>query len=394
MFRVANVIARFNSASGGPPRSVAQIAQAGIGHWQANLFSTDYVAPLNDSLLAAHFPGEVDLLNKRSRSAWGVVKVGVGLDPDLKRQISDSLRANVVHLHGLWTPYVAAFGQAARRHGVPYVISPRGMLEPWSLSVHRWRKRLALSTYQGAVLAGASVIHATSDMEAENVHRLGITDAPIIVVPNIVDEPPDIGPFTKVRRQSKQRVLLFLSRLHEKKGIEMLLRAWGQLSPHSWRLLIVGSGLPAYLKQLHRMCATDRIDSVDFQPHVDGLDREAVFARATAFVLPSYSENFGNAVAEALMRGLPVITTTTTPWSVVAEENLGWHVQPELQCLRTALTQLMATQDAELEAMGTRARHYASQNLSRSAVVPRLFDMYRLAIDKVTLVEFYRTSGK
>jgi glycosyltransferase involved in cell wall biosynthesis len=119
---------------------------------------------------------------------------------------------------------------------------------------------------------------------------------------------------------------------------------------------------------------------VKFRGHVDGSEREAAFQSASAVVLPTYSENFGNVVAEALIRGLPVMTTTGTPWSAVAELKLGWYVQPNVGDLRQALTELQATPDAVLRDMGARGRQYAAEHLSVAAVRERLLSMYRSAM--------------
>jgi glycosyltransferase involved in cell wall biosynthesis len=253
------------------------------------------------------------------------------------------------------------------------------MLEPWPLTVHTRRKSLALKTYQGRVFREAAAIHATSETEAANLRSLCLTQAPIFVIPNAIDAPS--AAFGGARRPaSGRKVLLFLSRVHPKKGLDILLHAWSDLRPSDWELSIVGHGEPGYVGELKRICTNSRIANVKFHSHVDGHEREATFARAAAFVLPTYSENFGNVVGEAMVRGLPVITTTGTPWSVIAEQNLGWYVEPTLAGLKTALTQLIATEAGALAAMGERGRDYVKNNLLIEAVRPRLLDMYRTAI--------------
>jgi glycosyltransferase involved in cell wall biosynthesis len=119
---------------------------------------------------------------------------------------------------------------------------------------------------------------------------------------------------------------------------------------------------------------------VAFHDHVDGAEREALFMSASALVLPTYSENFGNVVAEALIRGLPVITTTGTPWSVITDEKLGWYVEPNAGSLRQALTELQATSADVLHGMGARGRRYALDHLSVTVVRDRLLRMYRSAL--------------
>ena len=252
------------------------------------------------------------------------------------------------------------------------------MLEPWSLGVRAKRKALALKTYQGQILADAAAIHATSEMEAENLRRLPWIRSPIHVIPNAVEVPPSYH--EAVEPEGTGRTLLFLSRIHEKKGLDMLLHAWNRVRPRNWRLLIVGNGEASYVQQLKHYCAAQAVPAVEFYPHVDGDAREAMFSRATATVLPTYSENFGNIVAESLVRGRPVITTTGTPWSVVRDKGFGWYIDPQVEQLTGALEQLVSSDPLELLQMGRRGREYALSHLTTEVVRDRLRDMYQSAM--------------
>lgn len=378
-FKVTNVICRFNSGSGGPPRTVSAIAMAGRGVWDAELFTTDYMEPKADSLLIGDFRGHVNLLHRNTQTLLGGILMTTGIWPAFRTQLVSGIHPDVVHLHGMWSSYLAAFARTAREHGIPYVVAPHGMLEPWSLTVRARRKSFALKTYQGRILREAAAIHATSAGEAANLRSLGITQAPIFIIPNAIDAPPAANGGERKSVQGP-RVLLFLSRIHPKKGLDILLRAWSDLRPTDWELMIVGHGDPGYVEELQRLCANGKIPNVKLHSHVDGAAREAMFARAAAFVLPTYSENFGNVVGEALIRGLPVITTTGTPWSVIAERNLGWYIEPTLECLKGALAQLFATDAGALAAMGGRGHDYVKTHLLVDAVRPQLLEMYQAVI--------------
>jgi glycosyltransferase involved in cell wall biosynthesis len=378
-FKVINVICRFNSSSGGPPRTVSAIAKAGQGIWDAELFTTDYMERKADSLLIADFRGHVNLLPRTTQTMVGGILMAAGLWSVFRTQLVRGIQPHVVHLHGVWSPFLSAFARTARLNGIPYIVAPHGMLEPWPLMVRRRRKSFALQTYQGRILREAAAIHATSEGEAENLKRLGLTQVPIFVIPNAIDAPLRAKGVER-KHNAGRNVLLFLSRIHPKKGLDLLLHAWSHLNPSNWELLIVGHGDSSYIEALKRMCSQGKIANVEFLSHVDGDAREATFARATAFVLPTYSENFGNVVGEAMIRGLPVITTTGTPWSVVAERNLGWYVEPTIESLQGALAKLFAAEAGALAAMGDRGRDYVKRHLLIDAVRPQLLKMYQASM--------------
>jgi glycosyltransferase involved in cell wall biosynthesis len=280
----------------------------------------------------------------------------------------------------MWSPYLAAFALTAHRNRIPYVVAPHGMLEPWSLTVRSVRKSLALKSYQGRILANAAAIHATSNMEAEHLRALEIGNAPIFVIPNTVKEPPQANADDAITVGGK-KVLLFLSRIHEKKGLDILLRAWNEIRPADWRLLVVGGGEAHYLARLKQYCSSNDVPDVEFIPHVEGKARELVFRSASTFVLPTYSENFGNVVAEALIRSVPVITTTGTPWSAIVEHKCGWYINPTIGELKRVIAEATATDVQTLKQMGVRGRDYAMANFITPVVSNALLKMYRSAMN-------------
>lgn len=378
-FRVANVIATFNSKSGGPPRTVSLIAAAGVGQWRADLFTTTYRESKSDSLLLDEFPGHVNVLSSHWHTIAGGLCMMTGISASYRVQLLKGVVPDIVHIHGMWSPFLAAFAESAIKNRIPIVVAPHGMLEPWSMSVRRFRKTLALKSYQGRILAHASAIHATSELEAENLRRLNISSAPVFVVPNVVQE-PSIRVADEDSPKPSKRVLLFLSRVHEKKGLGILLRAWNEIRPADWSLLIVGSGDAKYLRQLKEYCNSNRVSDVEFKGHIEGEAREIIFKRASAFVLPTYSENFGNVVAEALIRGLPVITTTGTPWSAITAKRCGWYIEPTLSELKRVLVEATGADPEVLQQMGERGRVYATANFTLPVVRQALLRMYRSTI--------------
>jgi len=202
---------------------------------------------------------------------------------------------------------------------------------------------------------------------------------PVVVVPNAVAEPPPVAG-DAMTPPGHRRVLLFLSRIHEKKGLDMLLEAWNKCRPPEWRLVIVGSGEAGYLAKLQEFCRANDVPDVQFHPHVEGAEREAVFRQASAFILPTFSENFGNVVAEALIRGLPVITTTGTPWADIVANQCGWCIEPTVGALRQVIGEVTATDPVRLQQMGARGREFAAANFTLTVVRQALLTMYRTAM--------------
>ncbi len=157
-------------------------------------------------------------------------------------QYSKTDAIEIFHGHGLWQYPVHLMAKVARKNKLPYVISPHGMLEPWSLSVGSWKKRVALKLFQRKDLDLASSLHATSTMEADNIRKLGFKNA-IAIIPNGIAL--NEFPFLQNQTKGEKRTVLFLSRVHPKKGIENLIEAWGKVEDslrHNWEIQIAGNG--------------------------------------------------------------------------------------------------------------------------------------------------------
>lgn len=267
-------------------------------------------------------------------------------------RLCDQNKFDLIHLHGMWTPLLAVAALVARRRSIPLVISPHGCLEPWALGYKRHKKWLALKTYQGAILRSASLLVATANQEMESIRRLGLSQ-PVAVIPNGVD----VGtPPCRVTHK-KIRTILFLSRVNPIKGLLDLVEAWANVRRARWRIVIAGGDEEGYLAKVEALIRAKELQpDFEFVGFVDGARKQACFEIADVFILPSYSENFGIAVAEALASELPVITTTGTPWHDLVEYHCGWWVEPGVQGLSDALIEAMECDQDELRQMGQRGR--------------------------------------
>lgn len=292
----------------------------------------------------------------------------------------DALGAlDLIHDHGLWLPGNHQVAQQASQRGIPRIVSPRGMLEPWALQHKKWKKRLAWCLYQRRDLHGALGLHATAASEADQFRKLGLA-RPIGVVPNGVDAPPALSAPPADR---SVRTALFLSRIHAKKGLPMLVEAWAALRPAGWRMRVVGPDEGGHREEVQAAVKNAGLSAAwSFDEALEGDAKWRAIAEADLFVLPSFSENFGIAVAEALAAGVPVVTTTGAPWQGLLDHRCGWWVAPETIPLTDALRSAFATPAAELAAMGARGREWMEKDFTWRGIGRQMAAFYQEALGR------------
>jgi glycosyltransferase involved in cell wall biosynthesis len=288
-----------------------------------------------------------------------------GLGAGLRERLARTPGPRIVHLHSLWRypGYVAL--RESRRAGVPLVTTLHSNLYAASLRRSAWRKRLARWLFADRLLARSACLHATEPGEVEAVRELGLA-TPVALIPNAVDAArfavamPAAAARAELGVPVQRRYVLFLSRLHGRKGIDRLVEAWGRLAPRfpDWGLLLGGpEDDPALMERLRGSLpggfAAHRI-------HELGMLRDAAvvaaYKAADIFTLPSEFENYGMVIAEALASGLPVVTTRGTPWQAIAEVGAGAWIEPTSAALEDALGRCMALPPDALGEMGRRGR--------------------------------------
>ena len=369
--RVLHVVPSFWPATawGGPVFSGKALcdglAARGI---EVTVLTTDSAGPGRAERLA--LPANPARFEAGYEVRYAAKRAGRDVSPELARRLWPmTARADLVHLTGTYSFPTPPALWAARRRGLPLVWSPRGALQAsaeWAGASSR-RKR-AFEALCRRLMPPRAALHVTSRAEA----RLSAARMPgpqVAVIPNSVDlpAPRERGP---ARRGGLR--LLFLGRLHPKKGLEVLLEAMEGL-PEWVALEVCGGGEAGYERAL-RARAAPLGGRVRFAGHVEGEARDAAFARADLFVLPSHSENFGNAVAEALARSVPVLVSTACPWEGAAREGCGRQVPPEPAALRAAILDLAG---ADLRAMGARGREWMARDFAPEAVAARMEALYR-----------------
>jgi glycosyltransferase involved in cell wall biosynthesis len=247
------------------------------------------------------------------------------------------------------------------------------MLGAWAMNRGKAKKRLAWWLYQRSDLANATAFHATSQQEADDIRSLGFRQA-IAVIPNGVDFPDPMPE----RKSTDVRQMLFMSRIHPKKGLLNLLRAWKQAEINSdWRLVLAGPDENGHRAQVERESQRLGLNGqVSFTGPVDDHDKWQLLVNSDVFVLPSFSENFGIVIAEAMAAGLPVITTTATPWQVLAEKQMGWCVAPSVEELSAALRRATNVSTSEVREMGGRAKRHALDSFDWSHIASQMREFY------------------
>jgi glycosyltransferase involved in cell wall biosynthesis len=288
-----------------------------------------------------------------------------------------SVDAELLHSHGLWVMPNVYPGWVARSASTPLVISPRGTLSPWALNHSKWRKKVFWALAQGRVVERASCLHATAESEYRDLRHLGLRQ-PVCIIPNGVDVAPLDEPGFSAHGAAPHTIL-YVGRLHVKKGIDLLLRAWAIVAPSlpDWRLQIVGPDDGGYEAPLRRLAASLGAPRVSFEAAVYGARKQALYRAASVHVLASHSENFGMTVAEALANGTPVITTHGTPWSGLVSEGCGWWIDIGVEPLVVALREAAGTGAEGLRERGARGRLWMQREFSWDKLARDMAAVYR-----------------
>jgi glycosyltransferase involved in cell wall biosynthesis len=375
--RILHVAPTIDPVQGGPVSVLAGLAPAQVG------------AGLDVSLLATWRAGESVELAERLRAAGvKVALVGPATGP-LRRHASLSAAvdaavagADVVHVHALWEEVQHQAARAARRRGTPYLVTPHGMLDPWSLSQSRWKKKLYLAWRLRRNLVRATALHFATQTEADVVAPLGLRPAALIEALGLdlseFETLPPAGTFrSRYPAIGPRRIVLFLGRLHQGKGLELLIPAFDEVASGDAMLVIAGPDSAGYRAHLEAQIAARRLtDRALFTGMLHGAERVAAFADADLFVLPSYHENFGIAVVEALAAGTPVlITDKVNIWQDIAAASVGGVVKTDVKALASELRRWMTDGDLR-KAAAERARPFVWQRYDWRQIATRWVDHY------------------
>jgi len=277
----------------------------------------------------------------------------------------------------------------ANQQRVPYIIHPTGQLDSWALAQSRLKKRIYSWFFEHRHLQKAAAIQCSSTGEVEDVRNFGIT-TPTFVVPVGVNFP---NPIAKAHHQLREAygiseqtpIILFLSRLHYKKRPDLLIRALAKVATQQldFHLLVAGSGDSKYLAELKQLVVSVGLsEQVSFTGFVNGSEKELILQGSDLFVLPSFSENFGVAIAEAMAAGLPVVLTPGIQISEeVAAADAGLVVEGEIESLSSAIAQLLTSPHLR-EKMGQNGKQLVRDRYSWEVIAQELIKNYSAIIQQ------------
>lgn len=294
--------------------------------------------------------------------------------------ILETIKPDILHINSCWYPFSAYAVLWNHRYiHIPMIYSPHGMLEPWIIKRNFWTKKLpALILYQKKAIRIADAIHTTANSEKENLLRLGYNQN-IFIVPNGID----LDSIELKKKWQRCHRILFLSRLHEKKGINFLIEAVSLLKNdlRDYSIIIAGEGEEQYIRKLKSQTEEKGVSHLfNFIGGVYGSKKWELYQHADVFVLPTHSENFGIVVAEALASGTPVITTKGTPWSELETHHCGWWVEIGTVGLTSALKDFLTKSDNDLQSMGIKGRELISCKYSTHIIANKMLEEYNIVL--------------
>lgn len=383
--RILHVVPSVHKGGGGTSEVVPRLARAlmEIGH-TVSIATLHY--EMSDEMQKAKAAG-VDCEDS-SMVSDSFLRI-IGFSKDFSRKIEDLISsADIVHIHCLWMypGWIAAF--MALKMKKPYVIMPHGFLEPERLKISKWKKRIISWLIERKILANANAIIATAESEAAGIRKFGLNNyihiMPIgIDLGNIDKGVYNSALLERLGADTTKRHLLFLSRITPIKGLDLLAEAWNRVSgKDDWQLLIVGPDDRGYTDQV-RIMFGDSINtgSVILSGPVYNQDKIDLLKSVDAFILPTRSENWSIAVAEAMAAMLPVVCTKGAPWQCINEVGAGYWTEINAMAISNAITSIIQASDHEREIMGVNGRLWVERKLLWPKIAADMGELYRKVVD-------------
>lgn len=312
-------------------------------------------------------------------------KTPLGFAPTYKRDILSLGQFDIYHAQGVWQWNTYALASAACKLGKPYLITPRGMLYPQDIAKsNTFFKKLSLRWRLLDDLNRAACVHVTCKEEMMHCRNLGVT-APIAVIPN----PVEIK-YYPYRKQDNVRRIGYLGRLSPRKNVEGLIEAFRVLGDEAKEaeLLIIGGGDKQYEHYLHQLVDDYHLDNVRFVGFLSGEEKDKALASCSVLAMPSEFENLGNVILEGLVRGIPCIATTGSPWEELQIWNCGWWVPCIQDDITYAVHSAINATDEKLQFLGQNGRRLMEERYSVETIAQQMKLLYEWILEKTERPEF------
>ncbi|MFT5705896.1 MAG: glycosyltransferase involved in cell wall biosynthesis [Oceanospirillaceae bacterium] len=310
------------------------------------------------------------------------------------RSIFKKESPDLIHQHGIWLGDQWASLQWQKITNKPVVISPHGMLDPWALKNSSWKKNIVGKLFANKSLHRATCLHALCVSEAESIREYGLTN-PIAIIPNGIDLPileqsvvhqNDVVPQSLEESQQRRKKLLFLGRIHPKKGLNELIGAWERVVKESpeqmtWELIIAGwddGGHETGLKQ--QVASLGLSDSIKFVGAMFGDAKELLLREVDAFILPSFSEGLPMSVLEAWAYQLPVVMTEFCNIPEGFEAEAAIHIDPTPLSIATGLQKMINLPESDLRGIGQKGRKLVENKFTWDQIAEQMKGVYEWCV--------------
>lgn len=309
---------------------------------------------------------------------WGPRRLG--RSSQMRRWLQAEVKSgavDIIHNHGLWMMPNVYAGNACLNSNCRLMFSPHGAMSSWALGRSALMKDVFWKLLQGPAVRAAACFHATAESEFEDIRRLGFKQ-PVCIIPCGVNVAP-----LEPKHADSRRQLLFLSRIHPIKGVDILLHAW-QAVEHKfpdWDLQIVGPDNGGYLAEMQSLAEKLQLKRIVFRGPLFGDEKLQAYRDASLYVLPTHSENFGITVAEALATGTPAIVTHGAPWAGLVEQGAGWWIEIGVDPLINCLEQALSISPQRLSEMGKAGHEWVERDFSWERINAQFLVTYRWLLD-------------
>ena len=377
--KIAQIIPCLGQKSGGPSRSVYELTKGlrSIGV-ESEIMTNNYLR--NPNIASDSWIYSVDIKNE--------------LPFEFNTKFCSLLKSknyDLYHIHSIYSYPVSYAARYARKKDIPYIIAPRGSLYETAInSSSTLKKKVFNRLFLCDDLNNASVIHATCQEEMKQIRNLGVK-TPIAIIPNSISLPEK---FPCISMPSSFR-LCFLGRINPIKNIDGLLRAWersGLSKMNNAELVVIGDAKlekeKIYLHELHQLEKQLCIYNVTWKGNLQGTEKDNELNSCSFLILPSFSENFGMVVVEALIQGVPVIATRGTPWNILESERCGWWIENNVDKMAEMIERAYELSLDERLSMAQKGQNLVKQHFSTPAISQSLMELYSWILEEANKPDF------